>query len=85
MARVTITLEQEQLDAYKRIAELQLKPLSSVITDHLTTSDFKPSTAQLYKAAADVHYRYKGFLSRDQAFHITSVALNSLHQSSKPC
>ena len=83
MARVTITLEQEQLDAYRRIAEL--KPLSSVITDHLTSSDFKPSTAQLYKAAADVHYRYKGFLSRDQAFHITSVALNSLHQSSKPC
>ena len=55
MARVTITLEQEQLDAYKRIAEQELKPLSHVITDHLTSSDFKPSTSQLYKAAADVH------------------------------
>ena len=85
MARVTITLEEDKLNAYRRIAEQELKPLSTVITDHLTSSDFKPSPAQLYRAAADVHYRYKGFLSRDQAFHITSVALNSLHQSSKPC
>ena len=85
MARVTITLDQEKLDAYKRIAEQELKPLSTVIADHLTTTDFKPSPAHLHKAAADVHYKFKGFLSRDQAFHITSVALNSLHQSSKPC
>ncbi len=85
MAKVTINLKQDQLDAYKRIAEQNQKPLSHVVIDHLTNSDFKPSTSQLHKAATEVHHRYKGFLSRDQAFHITSVAINSLHQTSKPC
>ncbi len=85
MPRVTIRIEEDKLNGYRKIAENDLKPLSTVIVEHLTSADYRPSTRQLYQAATDVHRKYKGFLSRDQALHITSVVLNSLHDAAKPC
>jgi hypothetical protein len=32
-----------------------------------------------------VRRKYRGFLSRDQAVHITSVALNCLHETTTSC
>ena len=85
MARVTITLQDDKVDAYRRIAKYELKSLSTVIAEHLNTSELRPTTSQFYQAANDVHRKLNGFLSRDQANQITSIVLHSLHEASKPC
>ena len=85
MPRVTIRIAEDKLNGYRKIAENDSKPLSTVIAEHLTTADHRPSTRQLFQAANDVHRKYKGFLSHDQALHITSVVLNCLHDAAKPC
>ena len=81
-SKITISISETQLNNYRRIAKQQDKPLAHVITDHLHSTACRPTTAQLFAASEKVRRQYRGFLSRDQAMHITAIALNSLHQES---
>tara|TARA_R100000988_G_scaffold101872_1_gene75705 strand:- start:762 stop:1025 length:264 start_codon:yes stop_codon:yes gene_type:complete len=78
--KITISIPESQLKNYRKIAEQEDKPLAHVITDRLQSSACRPTTAQLLAASEKVRREYRGFLSRDQAMHITSIALNCLHQ-----
>tara|TARA_R100001463_G_scaffold91418_1_gene146149 strand:- start:120 stop:401 length:282 start_codon:yes stop_codon:yes gene_type:complete len=80
-AKISISIPKKQLDSYKRIAEQQNKPVAHVVAEQLQVVACRPTTAQLFEAAEQVRRKYRGFLSRDQAMHITSVALNCLHES----
>jgi|TARA_B100000073_G_scaffold334727_1_gene327576 glutamate-1-semialdehyde aminotransferase len=79
-AKITISIPENQLNSFRKIAQQQERPLAHVITDRLQSSACRPTTAQLLAASEKVRREYRGFLSRDQAMHITSIALNCLHQ-----
>jgi len=79
-AKITISIPENQLNSFRKIAQQQDRPLAHVITDRLQSSACRPTTAQLLAASEKVRREYRGFLSRDQAMHITSIALNCLHQ-----
>ena len=83
--KVSIRIPEKQLSIYRKLAEQQNKPLGHVVADHLQSGACRPTPAQLFEAAERVRRKYRGFLSRDQAVHITSIALNCLHESAKPC
>lgn len=83
--KISIRIPEKQLESYRKVAEQQNKPLSQVVADQLQSTACRPTPAQLFEAAEQVRRKYRGFLSRDQAVHITSVALNCLHESAKPC
>ena len=83
--KVSISIPEKQLENYRKLAEQQNRPLAHVVADQLQSSACRPTPAQLFEAAEQVRRKYRGFLSRDQAVHITSVALNCLHESAKPC
>jgi len=83
--KISIRIPEKQLEIYRKIAEQRNKPLAQVVADQLQSSACRPTTTQLFEAAEQVRRKYRGFLSRDQAVHITSVALNCLHESAKPC
>lgn len=83
--RITISISHEQLAGFKQIAEQQDKQVSTVIANHLQNSPLRPTSTQLFNAAEQVRRQYRGFLSREQAIHITSIALISLHNSIEPC
>lgn len=83
--KISIRIPEKQLQGYRKLAEQQNKPLAQVVADQLKSGACKPTTAQLFEAAEKVRRKYRGFLSRDQAVHITSVALNSLHESANSC
>ena len=83
--KVSISIPEKQLNNYRKLAEQQNRPLAHVVADQLQSGACRPTTAQLFEAAEQVRRKYRGFLSREQAIHITSVALNCLHESAKPC
>jgi hypothetical protein len=83
--KISIRIPEKQLENYRKIAEQQNKPLSQVVANHLRSSACRPTPAQLFEAAEQVRRKYRGFLSRDQAVHITSVALNCLHETTTSC
>jgi len=80
MPRVSLTLEDHQIAALDELAEQQNCTRSDILRSCLA-SDGKPTPQKFNRAAAAVQHAFGGFLSRDQATHITAVALNSLHQS----
>ena len=83
--KISISIPDKQLESYRQVAEQQNRPLAHVVADQLQSTACRPTPAQLFEAAEQVRRKYRGFLSRDQAVHITSVALNCLHESAKPC
>jgi ABC-type xylose transport system substrate-binding protein len=83
--KISISIPNKQLERYRKAAEQLNKPLAHVIAEQLQSNACRPTTAQLFEAAEQVRRKYRGFLSREQAIHITSVALNCLHESAKPC
>ena len=85
MGRVTISLDNQEIAAFRDIAEAEGKHLATVIVEHLQPANMRPTTAQFYAAAASVHQNYKGWLSKDQAVEITAVALRSLHEATRSC
>ena len=80
MPRVSLTLEDHQIAALDELAEQQNCTRSDILRSCLA-SDGKLTPQKFNRAAAAVQHALGGFLSRDQATHITAVALNSLHQS----
>ena len=83
--KISIRIPEKQFENYQKLAQQQNRPLSQVVADQLQSGSCRPTPAQLFEAAEQVRRKYRGFLSRDQAVHITSVALNCLHESAKPC
>lgn len=83
--RITISISHEQLASFKQIAEKEDKQVATVIANHLQISPLRPTSTQLFDAAEQVRRQYRGFLSREQAIHITSIALICLHKSVEPC
>ena len=84
-ARITISIPHEQLASFKQIATNENKQVATVIANHLQISPLRPTSTQLFNAAEQVRRQYRGFLSREQAVHITSIALICLHKSADPC
>ena len=80
MPRVSLTLEDHQIAALDELAEQQNCTRSDILRSCLA-GDGKLTPQKFNRAAAAVQHAFGGFLSRDQATHITAVALNSLHQS----
>jgi len=78
-SKISISISEKQLNYYRNIAEQQNKPVAHVIVDQLQKAGLRPTTQELFAAVNEVQRKYKGFLSREQAMHITSVALNCLH------
>lgn len=79
MPRVSITLDDHQIAALDELAEQQECTRADILRSCLT-SDGKLTPQKFNRAAAAVQHAFGGFLSRDQATHITAIALNSLHQ-----
>lgn len=79
MPRVSLTLEDHQIAALDELAEQQNCTRSDILRSCLA-GDGKLTPQKFNRAAAAVQHAFGGFLSRDQATHITAVALNSLHQ-----
>ena len=83
--KISIRIPEKQFENYRKLAEQQNRPLAHVVADQLQSGACRPTPAQLFEAAEQVRRKYRGFLSRDQAVHITSVALNCLHETSRSC
>lgn len=81
--KLSISIPSNQYNFYKELAEKQNKPIAHVVVDQLQRAALRPTTNELFAAASEVQRKYRGFLSRDQAMHITSVALNCLHNQVK--
>tara|TARA_Y100000015_G_C2364132_1_gene76687 strand:+ start:325 stop:588 length:264 start_codon:yes stop_codon:yes gene_type:complete len=84
-AKISISIPEKQLEGYRKVAQEQNRPVSHVVAEQLQKSACRPTPAQLFAAAEQVRRKYRGFLSRDQAVHITSVALNCLHETTTSC
>lgn len=80
MPRVSLNLEDHHIAALDELAEQQNCTRSDILRSCLA-SDGKLTPQKFNRAAAAVQHAFGGFLSRDQATHITAIALNSLHQS----
>jgi metal-responsive CopG/Arc/MetJ family transcriptional regulator len=80
MARVSLNLEDHHIAALDELAAQQNCTRSDVLRSCLMGSN-ELTPHKFNRAAAAVQHAFGGFLSRDQATHITAVALNSLHQS----
>jgi hypothetical protein len=80
MPRVSLTLEDHHIAALDELAAQQNCTRSDVLRSCLLGSN-ELTPQKFNRAAAAVQHAFGGFLSRDQATHITAIALNSLHQS----
>ena len=79
MPRVSLTLEDHQIAALDELASQQNCTRADILRSCLA-GDGKLTPQKFNRAAAAVQHAFGGVLSRDQATHITAVALNSLHQ-----
>ncbi len=79
MPRVSLTLEDHQIAALDELASQQQCTRADIVRSCLNGGG-RLTPEKFNRAAAAVQPAFGGFLSRDQATHITAIALNSLHQ-----